>query len=129
MILVGYCDDTKGYRLLDKETYKLTKRRDVTFFERRENLDLTDINNDVSASSTNSQIKQVESQLRGTQSTSTTHTGNILAPTVQTEEPLSETVEKGALITKCQTVATSNGRGVQLADEKQHLEFKESTFG
>ncbi|GBP17999.1 Retrovirus-related Pol polyprotein from transposon TNT 1-94 [Eumeta japonica] len=90
MILVGYCDNTKGYRLLDKETYKLTKTRDVTFFERCENLDLIDINNDVSASPTNGQDKQVESQLFSSPSTSTIHTGNILVPTEQTEEPLSK---------------------------------------
>ncbi|GBP38157.1 hypothetical protein EVAR_80442_1 [Eumeta japonica] len=44
---------------------------------------------------TNGQDKQVESQLCGSSpSTSTTHTGNILAPTEQVEEPLSETVEE-----------------------------------
>jgi len=32
-IFVGYADETKGYRLLDKKTKKVVIRRDVTFIE------------------------------------------------------------------------------------------------
>jgi len=32
-IFVGYADETKGYRLLDKKTKKVIIRRDVTFIE------------------------------------------------------------------------------------------------
>ncbi|KMQ85397.1 retrovirus-related pol polyprotein from transposon tnt 1-94 [Lasius niger] len=37
LIFVGYCPETKGYRLLNPETYKITRSRDVTFFEEFEN--------------------------------------------------------------------------------------------
>lgn len=32
-IFVGYCEDTKGYRLLESDSLRLIKSRDVTFFE------------------------------------------------------------------------------------------------
>jgi transposase InsO family protein len=33
MLFVGYCDETKGYRIMDPETKKITKARDVVFLE------------------------------------------------------------------------------------------------
>lgn len=33
LIFVGYCESTKGYRLLDRKTNKITKSRDVVFLE------------------------------------------------------------------------------------------------
>lgn len=32
-IFIGYCEDSKGYRLIDPETNKIIKSRDVTFLE------------------------------------------------------------------------------------------------
>ncbi|CAH2083649.1 unnamed protein product [Euphydryas editha] len=86
MILVGYCDNTKGYRLLDEKTYKVIKSRDVTFFESYKNLNLTAIN-DVPVSSTNYQNLQLKSQSAGSQSTSTSHSSSVPVPI---EVPLSE---------------------------------------
>lgn len=87
MILVGYCDNTKGYRLLDEKTFKITKSRDVTFFENCKKDLVT--NNDVSVSpNSHDDDNQVESQLCGDHLTSTSHSSNVL---VQLEAPLSET--------------------------------------
>lgn len=33
MIFVGYCDNTKGYRVMNPKTHQITKSRDVVFFE------------------------------------------------------------------------------------------------
>lgn len=33
MILVGYCENTKGYRVMNPMTHQVTKSRDVVFFE------------------------------------------------------------------------------------------------
>lgn len=33
MILVGYCENTKGYRFMDLKTHKVVKSRDVSFIE------------------------------------------------------------------------------------------------
>lgn len=34
MIMVGYCENTKGYRVMDPITHKVIKSRDVAFFEK-----------------------------------------------------------------------------------------------
>lgn len=48
MLLVGYCENTKGYRLMDLKTNKVIKSRDVAFIEENRNI-LTACHDNVSA--------------------------------------------------------------------------------